>query len=108
MRGLTAAWIALAALASATASPAAEPLELKHPGVLRVLVARQNGGVPSRSPFFGVEPGAPAGFDRDVLERFAKGQGLRIEPVVVSGYDQLVPDLLADKGDVIEGSFTDT
>jgi peptidoglycan lytic transglycosylase F len=108
MRASTTTVIVVAALGAATASRPADVLELKQPGTLRVLVARQNGGVVSRSPFFGLEPGAPTGFDRDVLERFAKGHGLKIEPVVVDGYDQLVPDLLADKGDVIAGSFTDT
>src|SRR5262245_46312780 len=99
----------VALLGGLLAGPVAVDLpQIKGRGVLRVLVARQNGGVASQSPFFATEPGQASGFDREVLERVAKANGLRLESVVVAGYDALIPDLMADKGDVIAGSFTIT
>jgi membrane-bound lytic murein transglycosylase MltF len=51
--------------------------------------------------------GAP-GFDREILEGFARLHAVRLEPVAVSAWDDLVPALAADRGDVIAGRFTVT
>jgi ABC-type amino acid transport substrate-binding protein len=68
--------------------------------VLAVLDAR-------RPEFFADKPGAP-GFDREVLDGFARLHHLTLEVVPVSSWDGLMPALLAGKGDVIAGRFTAT
>ncbi len=89
-------------LLAAPAAPAGDLAEVKERGVLRVLA------VDLREPdeFFQFS-GAP-GFDREILEGFARLQSVRLEPVAVSAWDDLVPALVADRGDVIAGRFTVT
>jgi len=82
----------------------ADMAEVKKSGTLRVLV---NPDV-RRPEFFSVAPGVPPGFDQEVLRGFARVHGLKLEPVVVDGWEALVPALLAGKGDVIAGRFTVT
>ena len=88
----------------ACAVPAAADLaDVKSRGGLRVLVV----GVVSGDEFF-APAGAQPGFDREVLEGFASLQRVRLEVVPVAGWDELVPELLARKGDLIAGRFTVT
>jgi ABC-type amino acid transport substrate-binding protein len=92
-------------LAFALAAPAAFSADLaavKARGSLRVLAVEMK----QPDEFFEFE-GNP-GFDREILEGFAKLNALRLEPVPVSGWDDLVPALVADRGDVIAGRFTVT
>jgi hypothetical protein len=93
--------LALLAAASLPAS-AADLAAVKARGSLRVIA------VDLRQPdeFFQFS-GAP-GFDREILEGFAKLHELRLEPVAVAGWDDLVPVLLEGRGDVIAGRFTVT
>jgi len=90
--------LATAALPAAAADLAA----VKARGSLRVLAVEMK----PPDEFFQFE-GTP-GFDREILEGFAKLTGLRLEPIAVAGWEELVPALLADRGDVIAGRFTVT
>jgi ABC-type amino acid transport substrate-binding protein len=81
---------------------ASDLAEVKARGTLRVLAVDMK----ERDEFFQFT-GAP-GFDRELLEGFARLEGLRLEPVAVDGWHDLVPALVADRGDVIAGRFTVT
>ncbi|HEX6739904.1 MAG TPA: transporter substrate-binding domain-containing protein, partial [Vicinamibacteria bacterium] len=50
----------------------------------------------------------PPGFDREILEGFAASKRLRVQPVPIASWDQLIPALNAGQGDVIAGRFTFT
>lgn len=78
--------------------------EIRKRGKIRVLLVSTG----RASEFFSLEPGTSPGFDRELLESFAKTQRLRIEPVVTPTMDGLIPALQAGKGDLIAGRFTDT
>ena len=95
---------AIAVLVGAPCLPgAADDLAaVKARGSLRVLAVEMK----QPDEFFQLQ-GRP-GFDREILEGFAKLNALRLEPVPVSGWDDLVPALVADRGDVIAGRFTVT
>lgn len=75
---------------------------IKARGSLRVLAVQMK----QADEFFQLQ-GRP-GFDREILEGFAQLHGLRLVPVAVSGWDELVPALVAGRGDVIAGRFTVT
>jgi ABC-type amino acid transport substrate-binding protein len=45
------------------------------------------------------------GFERELLESFARGRGLRVEAVVSKTYPDRITMLVADKGDVIAAIF---
>jgi ABC-type amino acid transport substrate-binding protein len=81
---------------------AADLAEVKARGTLRVLAV----DLKERDEFFQFK-GEP-GFDRELLEGFVRLQGLRLEPIAIAGWDELVPALLARRGDVIAGRFTVT
>jgi membrane-bound lytic murein transglycosylase F len=49
-----------------------------------------------------------AGFDHDLVKRFADGQDVRLQMVVPPSHADLVPWLLQGKGDVIAASYTVT
>jgi ABC-type amino acid transport substrate-binding protein len=76
---------------------------IKTKGVLRVLVVPVKGS----NEFFPLS-GNPPGFDREILEGFAQLHRVKLEPVAVEGWDQLVPGLTSGKGDVAAGRFTVT
>jgi ABC-type amino acid transport substrate-binding protein len=87
-----------AAFAAATAAP--PPAEQS----LRVLV------LPDAKPeFFAADPDAPhPGFEREILEGFARSQRLRLEIVSAKNWDELQAALRDGRGDLIAGHFTDT
>jgi ABC-type amino acid transport substrate-binding protein len=95
--------VGLALLLSGTAGALADDLDdLKKKGVLRVLVVE---GSPA---FISLEAGSAPGFERDLLDGFARREGLRVTLVEVAAWEDLVPSLLAGKGDVIAGGVNDT
>jgi ABC-type amino acid transport substrate-binding protein len=95
---------ALGVLAAALAAGAGDLPEIVARGALKVIV---NPDV-HRPEFFSVRPGTPKGFDHEVLDGFVQLQRVKLEVVVVSGWDALIPALLEGRGDVIAGRFTAT
>jgi len=87
------------ALAAATDLP-----EVRARGALRVLVMPDT----RRPEFFALTPGSPPGFDREVLDGFARLHDLKLDPVPVTSWDALMPALLEGKGDLVAGRFTAT
>ncbi|PYQ56016.1 MAG: hypothetical protein DMF78_00225 [Acidobacteria bacterium] len=96
--------VGVLALASAASLQAADLADVKARGVLRVIVMPLS---PS-DEFFSLPPGARPGFDREVLDGFARLQRITLQIVPVEGWDNLIPALLQGKGDVIAGRFTVT
>jgi ABC-type amino acid transport substrate-binding protein len=90
-----------AALAAPCAGADALPLAGRTP--LRVLVYPEK----DRSEFFSLDDREP-GFEREILEGFARAQKMPMEVVAVSKWEALIPDLTEGRGDVIAGHFTDT
>jgi ABC-type amino acid transport substrate-binding protein len=82
-------------LAASAAVKAAPPRPLR---VLAVLSAEET--------FFVSE--ARAGFDWEMLEGYARLHQRTLELVPVGGWDELIPALVAGRGDVIAGGFTAT
>jgi ABC-type amino acid transport substrate-binding protein len=76
--------------------------EIKARGTLRVL-----GIVDDPEDEF-LTPQAGRGLDRELLEGFARLQGVKLEVVNAPAWDALVPSLLQGKGDLIAGRFTVT
>src|SRR5262245_35435994 len=88
----------------ALAGPArADLAEIRQRGTLRLLVILDDD-----EPEF-VSPRADEpGFDREVLDGFARLHGLKVELVPVPEWGALVPQLQQGKGDLIVGRFTAT
>jgi ABC-type amino acid transport substrate-binding protein len=95
--------IALAVGLTAGAAGAGEALDLadvKARGALRVIIAADE------SPdTFALVPGTRPGFERDIMERFAQLQGIKLEVVRAPGYADRIPMLLRGDGDVIAAIF---
>ena len=93
----------LATLASlAVSTPATADLaELQQRGTLRVLAVDED-------LFFSLKPGTLPGFDRDMLEGFAKLHKLKLEVVPLASWDAMIPSLLEKKGDLIVGGYAIT
>lgn len=82
---------------------AADLPEVQGRGALRVLVV-----LDARRPeFFAQSPVLP-GFDHELIEGVARAHRLKLQVVALPSWDDLVPALLAGKGDVIVGGFRDT
>jgi membrane-bound lytic murein transglycosylase F len=101
LRTLSAA-LALAAVLPAWSAHADLP-DIRKRGSLRVLVM-----IDTRRPEFFTLNEAKPGFDREVLQGFARLQHLKLEPVPVHAWDALIPALLEGKGDLVAGRFTVT
>ena len=76
--------------------------EIEKRGTLRVLAVVLN----QPDEFVTMKPGV--GFDREVLEGFARLHRLGLEVIPLASWDHLVPALQQGKGDVIAGRFTVT
>jgi len=107
LRGMTSRTFAIA-LSTLTLVAGARPAvardleNVKKAGVLRVLAVE---GSPA---FIAMDGGGERpGFEREILDGFARLQGLRIEIVEVPTWEALVPWLLDDKGDLIAGGVND-
>jgi len=103
MRLPTVVVAALAVLAAATHVVASDLPDIQKRGSLRVLVVIDA----HRPEFFALE-GAKPGFDREILEGFAKVQGLTMEVTSLASYDDLIPALLDHRGDVIAAGYRDS
>jgi ABC-type amino acid transport substrate-binding protein len=88
-------------LCAATAA-AADLADVKASGTLRVLV------VDGSPEFYALKSGAPPGLDREVLDGFAALQRVTVATVAIPSWSDLIPALLAGKGDVIAGGVTVT
>lgn len=93
---------ALVFLLAAHGSSARTLAEIRKHGVLR---ASFLGVLPE---FFSEETGAPPGFDRELLERFAREQKLRLEVVPTHGADEALQAVEKDRADVVAGGVVET
>ena len=102
-RALTGA--TLLALGAAAGPVHADLEEVKARGTLRVLavLAGKTG-----DEFLNKSGGESPGFDREILDGFARLQRVTIEVTAIPSWDALVPALLAGKGDLIAGRVTVT
>lgn len=80
----------------------ADLAELKATGRLRVLAVE---GSPQ---FVALKRGAPPGFERELIEAFAKLNKLQVEIVPLPGWDALIPALAEGKGDLAASGITIT
>jgi len=85
-------------LLAAAVAQAGDLDELKARGSLRVLVAADEDPV-----WFSQRSSAAPGFEREVLEGFARLHKLRFEIVPVPRWDEAIPMLLRQAGDVLGG-----
>jgi ABC-type amino acid transport substrate-binding protein len=90
-------------LLAGTLSVHADLPEIQKRQTLRVLAVL----VENETEFVSSDTTHP-GFDRDLLEGFAKLHGLRTELVPTTAWDRLIPALKRGEGDVIAGRFTVT
>lgn len=81
---------------------AAVPPHVAADGKLTVLYADLD------TPFLRETSDGPEGFDYEVLAGFARLEGLELEPVPMAEADELIPALLAGRGELIAGGFTRT
>jgi polar amino acid transport system substrate-binding protein len=88
------------ALALAAPSAALDLAQIKSQGVLRVIAAADE--APETFSFAG---GARPGFERELVEGFAKLQGLKLEAVKVKLHSDRIPALTRGDGDVIVAIF---
>ena len=103
-RPVVAVLISLAFVAASTGVDAAKgPAPQTRDGKLRVLVFPED----DRPQFFAVRAETEPGFEREILESFARSHGLTFEVVPVPRWEDLIPYLREDRGDVIAGHFTD-
>src|SRR5262245_35841793 len=70
--------------------------EVKARGTLRVLAGEDEN-------WFSLGREGPPGFEREVLEGFARLHGLAFEVVVVERWDEAIPMLVAGRGDLLAG-----
>ena len=96
--------LAALALLLALPAPAADLPEIKARGVLRVIAVTQE----PTPEFITMTAGREPGFDREILEAFARAQGVKVEYVMLSTWDQLVPALAEGRGDMIAGRVSHT
>lgn len=97
--GKSAIRLLLAALALAACGPVHADLpEIKQRGVLRVLVPADE-----NPAWFALAAAEQPGFERELLEGFARLQGLKLEIHAVERWEEAIPDLIKSRGDLIAG-----
>jgi membrane-bound lytic murein transglycosylase F len=79
--------------------------EMEVRGTLRVLAVPANR---TGDEFFSRDDGPNPGFDREVLGGFCQLRKLKMEVIPLDSWDQLIPALLAGRGDLIAGRVTVT
>jgi ABC-type amino acid transport substrate-binding protein len=90
--------VVAASLAAPWIVRARDLADIKSGGTLRVLVAADEA-----PEFFALDSRTSPGFEREVLEAFARLHGLRIEVVPVARFDDILPALIRHEGDLITG-----
>jgi ABC-type amino acid transport substrate-binding protein len=84
----------------AAGTEGADLAEVKTRGALRVIIAADE------SPdTFALVASTRPGFERDLMERFAQLQDIKLEVVRAAGYADRIPMLLHGEGDVIAAIF---
>src|SRR5258707_561885 len=94
--------LAVLVLASVARLSALDLDEIEKRGTLRVLAVVLN----QPDEFVTMQPGV--GFDREVLDGFARLHRLGLEVIPLASWDHLVPALQQGKGDLVAGRFTVT
>jgi len=89
-----------AVLGLATLAGGADLEQVRSRGSLRVVVAADES-----AETFAMTPGPDPGFERELIESFARLQGLKLEVVIAQGYADRIPMLLRGEGDVIVAIF---
>jgi len=82
--------------------------EVKQRGDLLTIIVGDPAEPVARPRFFVEQGGAPRGLEAELLVGFARLHGIRLQVVYVSSWADLIPALLAGKGDVIGGGINDT
>jgi ABC-type amino acid transport substrate-binding protein len=100
-------WLAgMVFIVGAVGEVAAQDLpQIDARGTLRVLVVPPP---PDQPEFWPASPNDQRGFEREMVDAFAASRRLRVEVVAVEQWVDLVPALLAGRGDMIVGRFTET
>jgi ABC-type amino acid transport substrate-binding protein len=75
-------------------------IAIKKRGVLIILT------YPHSRFFYYDDKGRPAGFDYDILSLFARKLGIELEVRQVQNWQELIPQLISGKGDVIGAGMT--
>ena len=88
------------AVFSVAGAGAADLEEVRKVGRLRVVIAADES-----AETFARAPGPAPGFERELVESFARLQGLELEVVTAPGYADRIPLLLRGGGDVIVAIF---
>ena len=91
-----------AALGLLAAAASASELELRKSGALQVLV------VDGSPAFFRLKGAGASGLDREILDGFARLNGLSVTVVEAPSWSALVPWLVEGRGDVLAGGVTET
>jgi ABC-type amino acid transport substrate-binding protein len=89
-----------AVLGLSSLAGAADLDQVRTRGVLRVIVAADES-----AETFALTPGPDPGFERELIESFARVQGLQLDVVTAEGYADRIPRLLKGDGDVIVAIF---
>lgn len=99
-RAWTRASWAAGLLALAGAVSAADLPDIVNSGVLRVIVAADEA-----PETFSLRPGGDPGFERELLDGFARLHKVRVIPVTATGYAERIPMLQRGEGDVVAAIF---
>jgi ABC-type amino acid transport substrate-binding protein len=83
-----------------TAARAGDLDAVQKRGVIRVIVAADEA-----AETYSLAASGEPGFERELMESFARGRGLTVEAVVSKTYPDRITMLVADKGDVIAAIF---
>jgi ABC-type amino acid transport substrate-binding protein len=89
-----------AVLGLGTLAGAADLEQIRARGALRVIVAADES-----AETFALTAGPDPGFERELLESFARLQGLQLEVVAAQAYSDRIPRLLRGDGDLIVAIF---
>jgi ABC-type amino acid transport substrate-binding protein len=93
--GVGAVWLAGIATSQVASADLAE---IRQRGALRVIVSADE--LPQ---MFSFEDSDRPGLEREIVESFARSQGLELEVVKVATFDQVIPTLVDGGGDMVVG-----